>query len=564
MNRFARTARWLPILLLALTLLWYVVLVLRFQTHGAIGDDPATYVQMALDLAQHGTVIHEFSLFTNLFDIGLSWDAFLTPGYHVVPTTGVTVPNFAFGFPLLLAAGYRIFGEGALYLATPLMGALSLVFTFGLARELWTDFSPTARNWIGALAALLLATTPKQIQLALVPMSDVPTQLFCVIAIWCAVRIARPNLIRFTVNTQDGGGSTSASNIYVFAALTGLVFGFAYSIRHSALVLIIPLAYIVARWGSTKHKQISLIFVAVVMFALTILPDVLYHIHVLGSPFAVESPESTQTDWLGAPVQLFQMLVALFSMTGMGPILLLAPLGIWQLWRTNNRFAATILVTWCAAFILFHAPLRLTGVFENSLRYLLPVYPALAFVTATGIVTMLEWGWRALRPRRKPYQIRLKPTRWEIALLGALAALFLFIAAIRAVAGPERFVLRAYGWMSGTAREDLNTLSQQLPPNAVIGVSDQMAGAAMLYVQRDIFRPANFLEPAREFPQFRQAMQSENRPVYLLGDWNCSPLANAGEMLPMWLEGFRVEATGEEIRDLPYECAQRVRRLAEE
>lgn len=542
MTRLSRLYRWLPIVIFALTLLWYAALILKYQTHGVIGDDPATYVQMALDLVQRGTVIHVFPLFTNLFDKSLSWDAFLTPGYHVVPVTGITVPNFAFGFPLLLSVGYRLFGERALYLATPLMGALSLVLTFGLGRQVASDVSPTRRNWIGALAALLLVTTPKQIQLALVPMSDVPTQFFCLAAIWCALQVAPPHAV-----------ATRPWILYGFALLAGSTFGIAYLIRHSALVLFVPLAVIAARWGSSGRERVVFIAIALAVFAVTVVPDVLYRSNILGSPFAVESLESTQTDLLGAPLQFIQMLVALFSLTGVGPILLLAPLGIWQLWRTRNRFVATILVSWTAAFILFHAPLRLTGVFENSLRYVLPIYPALALATAAGIVTLLEWVWRA---RRKPIQIRFKPTLWEIALVGAVASLVLFAVALRAILGPERFVLRSYGWMSETARQDLDALAQQLPPNAIVGASDQMAGAAMLYVQRDIFRPANFLEPTREFPLFLQAMQTENRPVYLLGDWDCSALANASEMLPNWLGGYSFRPTAYAVSDLPYECPQ--------
>ena len=214
-KEIAFDAVWIGMLIAAL--LWYAALVLRFPTHGAIGDDPATYVQMALDLAQRGTVVHEFPLLTKLFAQGLSWDAFITPGYHIVRETGALAPNFAFGFPLLLAFAYRVLGESALYWATPFMGALSLLVTFALGNELLHDLAPTKRRIISALAVLLLATSPKQIQLALVPMSDVPTQLFCVLALWCAL-LARPQ--RF---------SSPVRSDVIFAALCGASFGMAPS-----------------------------------------------------------------------------------------------------------------------------------------------------------------------------------------------------------------------------------------------------------------------------------------------------------------------------------------------
>ncbi len=112
--------------------------------------------------------------------------------------------------------------------------------------------------------------------------------------------------------------------------------------------------------------------------------------------------------------------------------------------------------------------------------------------------------------------------------------------------------------MSAAARSDLDALSQTLPQNAVIGVSDQMAGAVMLYVKRDIFRPAAFRKPEDEFPLFLIKLRAEDRAVYLLGDWKCSPLANASESLPEWLAEYPMSDTGLEIEDLPYECEQRI------
>lgn len=565
--KFFRAA---PFLVLAFGLVWYAALALRFHSHGAIGDDPATYVQMALDLAQRSTLVHDFPLFNNFFDRGLSWDAFITPGYHIVRETGLVAPNFAFGFPMVLALGYRVFGESALYWATPLLGALSLVATFALANELFRDLSPTRRDWIGALAVLLLATSPKQIQLSLVPMSDVPTQLFCMFALWCALRavrrdrfLARPRSVERNVADHAPAPNDAPAwkpvTSLAYAALCGLSLGIAYLIRHSAPIIIIPLALVAVRWGSSKREQIFSITLALFIFVITISPDLIYRANVLGSPFAVESPESAQVNFYDAPRQFLQMLAALVSLTGIGPVILLAPFGWWILWRENNKWIAAILIAWMLAFMLFHAPLVLTGAFENNLRYLLPAYPAIAICIAIGIVRLSEWAWRAFRPRRKPYQIRIKPNRWEIALLGAVASFLLLAISLRALANPERFVLRSYGWMSETARADMNALNEQLPRDAVIGVSDQMAGATLLYTQREIFRPANFLGPAREFAQLLQQMKNENRGVFLLGDWNCA--GDASERLPEWVGDYAPEELKLEIRDLPYECAQQVRHL---
>ena len=534
-----KIARAVPLLILGFALIWYLALIIRYPTHGALGTDPATYVQMALDLAQRGTVVHEFPLLTKLFEQGFSWDAFITPGYHIVRETGFVAPNFAFGFPLLLAIGYRVFGENALYWTTPLLGALSLVMTFALANELFRDLSSTRRYWIGALAVLLLATTPKQIQLALVPMSDVPAQLFCVCAMWCALAIARRDRFRKPVTS------------WVYAALGGLCLGIAYLIRHSAIVVIIPLVLVATRWGNTRREKFFLILVALFVFAITIFPDVVYRANVLGSPFAVESPESAQVNFYDAPRQFLQMLAALFSVTGFGPIILLVPFAWWILWREQNKLAAIVLISWILAFMLFHAPLFLTGVFENNLRYLLPAYPAFVLSIAWSAIWILEPALRAIQNAHSRFSMRA-----FLFYVSALLVLITMFIAVRALVSPERFAFRAYGWLGENARRDLNALNEQLPRDAVIGVSDQMAGATMLYAQRDIFRPNNFLEPAREFPQFLQTVKNENRAVFLLGEWNCSPLANLSEKLPNWLATFSFAQTGTLISDLPYECPQ--------
>lgn len=549
--------RAVPFFIFAFAVLWYGALVLRFPTAGAIGTDPATYVQMALDLAQRGTVVHEFPLFTKLFNQNLSWDAFITPGYHIVPETGFVAPNFAFGFPLLLAFAYRVFGENALYWMTPLMGALALLATFALANELFRDVSPTCRDWIGALAALLLATTPKQIQLALVPMSDVPTQLFCVLAMWCAFRVVRETQRVFDADAPSAAHATKTLWVlYAYVALCGLALGIAYLMRHSALVMLVPLALVATRWGSTRREKIFLLAVSLFVFAITIAPDIFYRAKVLGNPFVVESPESAQTNFYDAPRQILQMLAALFSVTGLGPLILFVPFGWWILAREKNRFAAGVLAVWVLALMFLHAPLTLTGVFENNLRYLIPAYPALALSASAALVWIFGRAWKEMRATQTRFA---KQALFVYAI--ALFGIFALAIALRAMPNPERFVLRAYGWMRENARNDLRVLNEQLPPDAVIGVSDQMAGATMLYAQREILRPNNFLEPAREFPQLLQEMKDEKRAVFLLGDWKCSALANASEKLPNWLADYSFVQTRISIFDLPYECPQNLYKL---
>jgi hypothetical protein len=240
---------------------------------------------------------------------------------------------------------------------------------------------------------------------------------------------------------------------------------------------------------------------------------------------------------------------------------LLAGLAVGLGWRDRaQRFAAVVLLAWVLVFILFHAPLRLTGVFENNLRYLIPAYPAIALLIARGLVALFDWVWSAAE------DWRTGSSAWTLgmrvgAVLAVLAAIGLVVLSIRAVLGPERFVMRAYGWMSREARNDMDALAQELREGAVIGVSDQMAGAAMLYLGRNVFRPASMLEPGSEFPALLREMEVERRPVYVLGDWECAPSAGASEKLPEWVKEYAPANMNVQIRGLPYECATNFYRI---
>jgi len=60
-----------------------------------------------------------------------------------------------------------------------------------LARLALTALSPLQRLAVILLAALLMATTPKQLELAIVPMSDVPAQLASALTLLLALLAER-------------------------------------------------------------------------------------------------------------------------------------------------------------------------------------------------------------------------------------------------------------------------------------------------------------------------------------------------------------------------------------
>ena len=214
--------------------MWYVGWTLASRASGTIGNDPVTYTRMALDLAERGTPARDFPLLAVMRKQGLSWAAAVPVGYRLVAGREGAVPVFAFGAPLLLAAAWRLAGESGLYALTPLLGVAALLATIMLARLALTALSPLQRLAVILLAALLMATTPKQLELAIVPMSDVPAQLASALTLLLALLAER---------RAGATGRTWPAGLIWLAS--GLALGLAYLIRHSALLVAVPLLWLI-------------------------------------------------------------------------------------------------------------------------------------------------------------------------------------------------------------------------------------------------------------------------------------------------------------------------------
>jgi len=98
-------------------------------------------------------------------------------GYHEGPRPHTMVPTYAVGLPLLMA-GAALAGECGPFLVTPICAVLLVWCTFLLAKR-------TAGPATGAVAAIVIATTPVVLFQAMAPMSDVPAG-----ACWTAALVA--------------------------------------------------------------------------------------------------------------------------------------------------------------------------------------------------------------------------------------------------------------------------------------------------------------------------------------------------------------------------------------
>jgi hypothetical protein len=102
---------------------------------------------------------------------------FMPHGFRPAVSGPVLVPVTAPGLPLLMAAAKAIAGHCAMFLVTPLSGALLVWITFAIGRRLVSDA-------VGLAAAWLVATSPAVLAMLVSPMSDVPAAAFWAAAIY--------------------------------------------------------------------------------------------------------------------------------------------------------------------------------------------------------------------------------------------------------------------------------------------------------------------------------------------------------------------------------------------
>jgi hypothetical protein len=89
-------------------------------------------------------------------------------GYKPATIPGAIVPNYPPGLPLAMAAAATIGGRSAIFWVLPLAGLAVVWLTYVLGR--WIDSAAT-----GAIAAIIVASSPIFVRQMVVPMSDVAT-----------------------------------------------------------------------------------------------------------------------------------------------------------------------------------------------------------------------------------------------------------------------------------------------------------------------------------------------------------------------------------------------------
>lgn len=497
---------------------WGAWITFSARTHGVTGSDPYAYVQMAVDLAKHGSPFHTFPLAQTVQALGLPVNPALPIGYRPpFDAAGRSATVWPPGHSVLLALAYRALGEPGLYLATPFLGLLSLGATWALAQAVFAIHPLAQRQFIGGVAVFLLATSFEHISRTVVPLADVSAQLFTTLTLVLALKVTRQPIARR----------------HVLAVLLGLSFGIAYAMRYTQ-ALLVPSIFLALlnRVSPLSHTgggdvfptplsgrgkegiidALKPVFPAMAAALLVALPDLWYHQVAFGSPFRTGSEELERFALANVvPVTLRVGAEALAARE----FLFFAPfiaLGLWALWRENRRARVILLVGPLVVF-LFHLPYGYL-----RLRDLLSLFPIAAVLAGAGLLEAVERLGMIDDGRRTKddgsLSIAHRPSSGGHRLAIFLLAVALPLARLMLIL-PLTQGFYTFGTLLPSQRAALDRLAALTPPQAVIGCSLN-AGAVELYTGRAIFRPAAWTP--EELRRFVQAMRAAGRPVYLLDD----------------------------------------------
>ncbi len=473
---------------LMLNLLW------GYAAAGVTGSDPFAYVQMALDLGQHGTALHSFPLAVFAAGLGLPTLPATHVGYVLANAQGLAPTVWPPGYSVLLALAYRLGGERLLLTFNSWLGLAGLALTVAFT----TLVAPRdQRRWglaAGLLAAALVATSSELLTRLVVPLADgaalVLTGLALVIVLWALSAPAR-----------------SPAFYGLLGALAGLSLAGAYSVRYTQ-VLVAP-GLMLAAWLGLRDRKARLAFL--VLFATAAaagaVPDLLYRLRLYGTPFRFGTGELALFSLQAPLAALRQIGAEALDPREFGWVWPLALLGGWYAWRHARAPLLAALAGYgpLLVFHLFYPFLRL--------RDLLALYVPLAAYIALGGLALAVWLWQ--RPGAAS-------GRYRLARLGAVAVL-LALAAIRLgpVIGFDAGFF-TFGYLLPQQRRSIENIAALSEPQAIIACSLN-SGAVELYSGRQTVRPGNLLQPGASWTTdqwlvMAGALQAAGRPVYVLMD----------------------------------------------
>lgn len=454
-------SRFSAALVVVVSTLWVGAAGVVWGTHTAGGADSYGYVSQAalwLDL----DLIIEHPLPDDL-----DWpdlDATLTPlGYRPGPAPGSMVPVYSPGLPLVMAVFLAAAGPSAVFWVVPVLGAVLVAATAGLA---FLIGGPTA----AAAAALLLAMSPTLLFSVTWPMSDAPA------AAWWALALL--GVARSSLRSASLAGAAAALAILTRPNLVA--------------VAVVPFLYLVGRAIRTRQRgdleRLAAFSALVVVGCLAVAA---IHTSLYGSPLAtghgrlddfIDVDPAWRPATAGEPTWLEELAILLarpldnirvylLRLFEVEPALtLLAGLGVLILAARVNGVRAAGTGWLCVGVTAAVLASYLYFVRFNEwwlVRLLLPAYPALAVLAGLAVARMVD-------PLRRPVRVAI-----VMLLLGGGVAL-----GIRGILDREVH----YTWINESRYERVGELlAEELPPNAVL-LAFQHSGSLRYYTDRPTVR----------------------------------------------------------------------------
>ena len=320
----------------------------------ASGADQYAYVSQA-DLWLQGDLTVLVPLAATAPWPEATW-SFTPHGFRPAVSGPAIVPVTAPGLPLTMAGAKAFFGHCAMFLVTPLSGALLVWMTFAIGRRVESDI-------LGLAAAWFVATSPAVLAMLVSPMSDVPAAALWALATCLALGPSKRSAV--------GAGLAASAAILIrpnLAPIAGLLVAW--------------------RWWSGPTSNAARLLIGIIPGCLFIawINNTLY-----GSPLASgygSLPSLFATAHIFVNLERYGrwLIESQTPLALLGVMALLVPIGL--IWPTPRQqqtawlLATIVIVVW--TLYLIYTPFEAWW----FLRFMLPSWPAICVGMAAVVLRL--------------------------------------------------------------------------------------------------------------------------------------------------------------------------------
>jgi hypothetical protein len=431
-------------LLVAVLLVWGVALV-SFTIDAAGGADSSGYMNNARLLLE-GRIQDDSRMLPEIQENTFNIRGYAPLGFHIDPETQRLIPGYWFGFPLVLAPFQAVFGAAfGTRLVLILIGLAGPIVTFLLARE-----SNLSLEWAVFCGVTVATSTLFQIQ-AFFPMSDVLT-----LVIACLVLLF---LYRMDRDTWSG-------------YLLGVCLALGVLTRPANILFFVPVGLHLMVQPRRLRQSWKIILGGLPGAAFQSWVNLSLYDKILTTSYGDFSSLFKAEYFL--PTLLFFMLNGLILVT---PMALIGFLGSPTV-IGSNRFRLLPLFAQAVSFICFYAFYFHSSEVWWTLRFILPVFPA--------VIILAAHFWSRLLPRIRNSDMWSHVTRW--APIGfAVAAII-----VGQLFSNEKRIYSIHTWENGY-REAAEWLGERTEETDVV-LCMQVSGAFFYYLPNPIIR-WDYLKP---------------------------------------------------------------------